>query len=122
MRSFERRGGLVAPWTAVPALVVLATDPSGETRDLALRLLRQQADKQPDFLLARVTEGLLAVPAFQQRLWAASRPGVQQPMGASAAPNLTLFGGTPTWIQYNSVPQSHPHGQTVGQVCCQDPR
>ena len=78
----------MAPWTAVPALVVLATDPSGETRDLALRLLRQQADKQPDFLLARVTEGLLAVPAFQQHLWAASRPGVQQPMGAFAA---TLF-------------------------------
>ncbi len=88
MGCLERRGGLVAPWTAVPALVVLATDPSGETRDLALRLLRQQADKQPDFLLARVTEGLLAVPAFQQHLWAASRPGVQQPMGAFAA---TLF-------------------------------
>ena len=31
---------------------------------------------------ARVTEGLLAVPAFQQRLWAAAHPSVQQPLGA----------------------------------------
>ncbi len=38
----NRRGGLVAPWTAVPALVVLATDPARDTRDLALRLLKQQ--------------------------------------------------------------------------------
>ncbi len=41
-----------------------------------------QADKQPDFMQARVTEGLLAVPAFQQRLWVAAHPGVQQPLGA----------------------------------------
>lgn len=33
---------MVAPWTAVPALVVLATDPARDTRDLALRLLKQQ--------------------------------------------------------------------------------
>lgn len=43
-----------------------------------------QADKQPDFMQARVTEGLLAVPAFQQRLWVAAHPGVQQPLGAVA--------------------------------------
>ena len=41
----------------------------------------EQADKQPDFMLARVTEGLVAVPAFQQRLWAAAHPGAHQPLG-----------------------------------------
>ena len=51
---------------------------------VAQQCLLLQADKQPDFMQARVTEGLLAVPAFQQRLWTAAHPGVQQPLGAVA--------------------------------------
>lgn len=35
------RGGLVAPWTAVPALVALSTDPQRDVGDASLRLMRQ---------------------------------------------------------------------------------
>jgi Sister chromatid cohesion C-terminus len=42
MWSLLRRGGLVAPWTAVPALVALATDPQRDVSEASLRLLRQQ--------------------------------------------------------------------------------
>jgi hypothetical protein len=42
MWALLRRGGLVAPWTAVPALVALATDPQRDVGEASLRQLRQQ--------------------------------------------------------------------------------
>lgn len=47
---FDCRGGLVAPWTAVPALVALATDPQRDVADASLRLLRRQVPPVPSGL------------------------------------------------------------------------
>ena len=53
------RNGLVGPWTAVPSLVVLATDPSEDVRNRALRALKQLAGKYSKYFDAeRLAEGL----------------------------------------------------------------
>ena len=52
------RGGLVAPWTAVPTLVAAATDPAPDVAARALRVLRRVAGKAPDMFRATVADGL----------------------------------------------------------------
>lgn len=83
------RGGLVAPWTAVPTLVALTSDPARESGELAQRLLKRQADKS-DFLTNKLGPGLMAMHDFQQRLAAAHHPGRQRPPGAAPSTNVYM--------------------------------
>ena len=73
----------MAPWTAVPPLVALTSDPESGSGDHALRLLKRLADKHTDFMSSYLGVGLLAMHDFQERL-AASRPGKKSPSGASS--------------------------------------
>lgn len=71
------RGGLTAPWSAVPALVALATDPQRDVGDGALRLLRQLVEKLPNvagILHTRLPEGIALAHSFHLQLAAATGP------------------------------------------------
>jgi Sister chromatid cohesion C-terminus len=71
----------VAPWTAVPALVALLTDPCREVSSRALRLLAREAEVHADCLHPRLSDGLAEAASFQSRLWAEFNPGKPQPTG-----------------------------------------
>ena len=78
----------MAPWTAVPALVALTSDPARDVGALALQLLKRQAERQADFVSNYLGAGLLAMHDFQQRLWRASHPGTSTPLGVSPSFDL----------------------------------
>ncbi|KAK9845361.1 hypothetical protein WJX81_004388 [Elliptochloris bilobata] len=65
------RNGLVAPWTTVPHLVALTTDPIAEVATRALRVLRRLAAAHPDFVKLGFTGGLAVAAGFHERLRAA---------------------------------------------------
>ena len=71
----------MAPWTAVPALVALTSDPARDVGALALQLLKRQAERQADFVSNYLGAGLLAMHDFQQRLWQAGHPDTSTPLG-----------------------------------------
>ena len=62
------RGGLVAPWTAVPTLVASSTDPAPDVAAAALAILRRVATKQADMFRSCVADGLPLAAAFQAGL------------------------------------------------------
>ncbi|CAG9462202.1 unnamed protein product [Pedinophyceae sp. YPF-701] len=66
--SVVYRGGLVAPWTGVAHIVALATDPAPHIRAEALRIFRTLVAKHPQFIDARIGDGMVAVHDFHDRL------------------------------------------------------
>ncbi|KAK9829724.1 hypothetical protein WJX72_007528 [[Myrmecia] bisecta] len=69
------KGGLVAPWTAIPHLVALTTDPCRDVGGKALQHLRLMAEKHADLFQSCLADGLLAAADFQNRLYATFHPG-----------------------------------------------
>eukprot|EP00775_Hariotina_reticulata_P010526 gene10526-10686_t len=78
------RGGLVAPWDAIPPLVAQLTDTAPDTRQAAHRVLKTAADKYSDFVAGQLAPGVIEAYQFQSRLWAAKHPGQPLPKGPSA--------------------------------------
>eukprot|EP00798_Chlamydomonas_sp_ICE-L_P003395 gene3395-13435_t len=70
-----QRGGLTAPWLAIPSLVALVTDPSPDVSMKALDVLTQCSDKYVEFVAGQMSPGLLEAYAFQRRLWEYHNPG-----------------------------------------------
>ena len=86
---------MVAPWTAVPALVALTTDPNRALADRALRLLKREALKHAQFFYGRLAEGLVETADFQRRLWEAHHPGRPQLPGRVVMSSSGQFLVTP---------------------------
>jgi cohesin loading factor subunit SCC2 len=84
------RGGHVAPWTAVAALVALCTDPTPDTRARALRVLKTHHEKHSDFVSDRLAPaGVSEAWRLHRRLWDGAHPGVPPP----AAPRAEALRG-----------------------------
>ena len=62
------RGGLVAPWTAVPTLVASSTDPAADVAARALRVLARAAARAPDMFKATLADGLPLAASFHAAL------------------------------------------------------
>ncbi|CAK0782901.1 hypothetical protein CVIRNUC_006096 [Coccomyxa viridis] len=60
------RNGLVAPWTAVPHLLALTTDPNSEVSARAMRILRRMAERQPEMLQTCLAAGLKRTSALHE--------------------------------------------------------
>ena len=67
------RQGLVHPMSCFPPLIALQADPVLTVRKLAMRLLRQQHGKYPDFFDHQLGAGLGLLFEFCKRLQAAAR-------------------------------------------------
>eukprot|EP00879_Flechtneria_rotunda_P021854 GHRR01023045.1.p1 GENE.GHRR01023045.1~~GHRR01023045.1.p1 ORF type:complete len:588 (+),score=234.95 GHRR01023045.1:158-1921(+) len=78
------REGLVAPWTAIAALVAQLTDEAPETRALALKVLKEAASKYTEFVAKELAPGVLEAFSFQSRLWGTKHPGQPLPKSPSA--------------------------------------
>ena len=72
-RRFVLRQGLVHPMSCFPPLIALQADPVLTVRKLAMRLLRQQHGKYPDFFDHQLGAGLGLLFEFCKRLQAAAR-------------------------------------------------
>ncbi len=76
------RGGIVAPWTAIPSLIALLTDANADTKARALRVLKAAIDKYPDYVAGQLSPaGITSAYHFQRRQWAAAHPGQPLPKG-----------------------------------------
>ena len=82
------RGGLVAPWTAVPTLAAASTDPADDVSGRALRVLARAAARAPDMFKATVADGLPLAAAFHAGLAAAFGGGGGDGGGVPGAPAL----------------------------------
>ncbi|GLC46380.1 hypothetical protein PLESTF_001845900 [Pleodorina starrii] len=69
------RGGIVVPWTAMPALCALATDPERDTAARALAQLRAVVAANSAFVAGQVPGGVAEAYAFHCKLAALERPG-----------------------------------------------
>ncbi|KAK9817398.1 hypothetical protein WJX74_010694 [Apatococcus lobatus] len=78
------RGGLVAPWTAIPTLITLTSDPNREVADAALKTLRQLAAKHFPMFHSQLSNGINLLAEFHWRLHHAFQPSVLLPAGAPA--------------------------------------
>ncbi len=81
------RGGLVAPWTAIPSLVTLTTDASEDISAKAIRILKMAANRYSDMVGTNLAKGIQEAYGFQRRLWQAGHPG--QPMPKKPAASVT---------------------------------
>ncbi|KAG2502251.1 hypothetical protein HYH03_000737 [Edaphochlamys debaryana] len=79
------RGGIVVPWSAMPALTALATDPERDTAARALGCLRAVVAANTAFVAGQVPAGVAEAYAFHCRLAALERPG-QPPQPDKCAP------------------------------------
>lgn len=80
------RQGLVHPMSCFPPLIALQADPVLTVRKLAMRLLRQQHGKYPDFFDHQLGAGLGLLFEFCKRLQAAARRAARgERRGGSAA-------------------------------------
>ncbi|GFR50992.1 hypothetical protein Agub_g13318, partial [Astrephomene gubernaculifera] len=69
------RDGIVVPWSALPALCALATDPEPDTAARALRCVVGLAGAHTAFVAGQVPAGLERAYGFHRALAAVGRPG-----------------------------------------------
>ncbi|CAL8470720.1 g10262 [Coccomyxa elongata] len=62
------RNGLVAPWTALPHLFALTTDPNSEVSARALRIMRRVAEKHAEMFQTCLASGLKVTADFHERI------------------------------------------------------
>ena len=87
------RQGLVHPMSCFPPLIALQADPVLTVRKLAMRLLRQQHGKYPDFFDHQLGAGLGLLFEFCKRLQAAARRAARaKGRGASSTGNARNAG------------------------------
>ncbi|KAA6428703.1 MAG: nipped-B -like [Trebouxia sp. A1-2] len=78
------RGGVMPPFSAVPTLFALTTDPTRDVSERALRVLRKEADKYSEVRSRLASaEGLHAAALFQEGLKQATLPGQSPVQGFS---------------------------------------
>ncbi|DBA96220.1 TPA: hypothetical protein ACH3X3_002417 [Trebouxia sp. C0006] len=79
------RGGVMPPFSAVPTLFALTTDPTRDVSERALRVLRKEAEKYSEVRSRLATaEGLHAAALFQEGLKQATLPGQSPVKGFSS--------------------------------------
>ena len=76
------RGGIVVPWSAMPALCALATDPERDTASRALSCLRSIVAANTAFVAGQVPSGVTEAYLFHCKLAAVDRPGEPPAPGA----------------------------------------
>ncbi|KXZ45820.1 hypothetical protein GPECTOR_50g614 [Gonium pectorale] len=69
------RGGIVVPWSAIPALCALATDPERDTAARALDCLASTIAANVQFAAGQVPAGVKEAYDFHSRLWQLEHPG-----------------------------------------------
>lgn len=72
------RQGLVHPMSCFPPLIALQADPVPTVRKLAMRLLRRQQNKYPDFFEHQLSAGLELLFEFCKRLQSAARRATKE--------------------------------------------
>lgn len=77
------RGGLVAPWTSVPHLMALATDPTPDIAARSLKLFQMLADRHPTLVDGRLIEGLELAFSFHISLARVKPDAPLSPAGAA---------------------------------------
>lgn len=103
-----RRGGHVAPWTAVAPLVALCTDPAPDNRRVALRVLRQMAEKHSKFVSDYLAPaGVAEAWRLHRRLWDAAHPGMPAPFAPRAEAVRGLGEVYAEVVQVRGLPSSH---------------